>query len=57
MTHNDINRMFTEEVGKLLAQGYQIHTNTMGGSQGQLASVDLYRGTDVIRVLLTREMD
>ena len=52
MNQNDINRTFTEKVTELLSRGYQIHPGTMGGSQGEIAHVDLYRGDEIIRVLL-----
>ena len=52
MNQNDINRMFTEKVTELIAQGYQINPATMSGSQGEYGHVDLRRGTDIIRVLL-----
>ena len=52
MNQNDINRAFTEKVTELLSRGYQIYPGTMGGSQGEIAHVDLYRGNEIIRVLL-----
>ena len=52
MNQNDINRAFTERVTELLSRGYQIYPGTMGGSQGEIASVDLYKGDEIIRVLL-----
>ena len=52
MNQNDINRAFTEKVTELLSRGYQIYPSTMGGSQGEIAHVDLYRGDEIIRVLL-----
>ena len=55
MNKNDINRLFTQQVAGLLAQGYQIHTSTMGGSQGEIAHIDLSNGTEILRVLLDRE--
>ena len=54
MNQNDINRAFTEKVTELLGRSYQIHPGTMGGSQGEIAHVDLYRGDEIIRVLLDR---
>ena len=54
MNQNDINRAFTEKVTELLGRGYQIHPGTMGGSQGEIAHVDLYKGDEIIRVLLDR---
>ena len=52
MNQNDINRAFTEKVAELLGRGYQIYPGTMGGSQGEIAHVDLYKGDEIIRVLL-----
>ena len=52
MNQNDINRAFTERVTELLSRGYQIYPGTMGGSQGEIAHIDLYRGNEIIRVLL-----
>ena len=52
MNQNDINRAFTEKVTELLGRSYQIYPGTMGGSQGEIAHVDLYRGDEIIRVLL-----
>ena len=54
MNQNDINRVFTEKVAELLSRGYQIHPGTMGGSQGEIAHVDLYKDDEIIRVLLER---
>ena len=49
MNQNDINRAFTEKVAELLSRGYQIYPGTMGGSQGEIAHVDLYKGEKIIR--------
>ena len=57
MNQNDINRMFTEKVTELIAQGYQINPATMSGSQGEYAHVDLRKGTETIRVLLDDASD
>lgn len=48
----DIDRIFTETVAGLLAQGYQINPATMNGSQGEIAHIDLIKGDEIIRVLL-----
>ena len=52
MNQNDINRAFTEKVTELLSRGYQIYPGTMSGSQGEIAHIDLYKGEEIIRVLL-----
>ena len=57
MNQNDINRIFTEKVTELIAQGYQINPATMSGSQGEYAHVDLRKGTEIIRVLLDDASD
>ena len=49
---HDIDRIFTETVAGLLAQGYQINPATMNGSQGEIAHIDLRKGDEIIRVLL-----
>ena len=52
MTREDVNRIFTERVTELIAQGYHINTGSMPGSQGEIAKVDLRKGSEIIRVLL-----
>lgn len=52
MTRNDIDRIYTGEVLGLLAKGYMIHTDTMGGSQGEIAHTDLTDGSEILRVLM-----
>ena len=52
MNQNDINRIFTEKVTELIAQGFQINPATMSGSQGEYGKVDLRKGSEIIRVLL-----
>ena len=54
MNQNDVNRAFTEKVTELLGRGYQIYPGTMGGSQGEIAHVDLHKDDEIIRVLLDR---
>ena len=49
----DINRKFTAAANSYMAQGYYINAGTMGGSQGEVAHIDLTNGTEIIRVLLT----
>ena len=51
MKYSDINKMFTTEVNKYLAQGYRFNTASMNGSQSELAKVDLTNGTEIIRIV------
>ena len=52
MTMNDIRRIYTQKVAELLAQGYQINPETMNGSQGEMAHIDLTNGAEILRVLI-----
>ena len=54
MKYIDINRKFTAAVNSYLAQGYRFNTSTMGGSQGEIAAVDLTNGKEVVRVVLKK---
>lgn len=53
MNQNDINRIFTEKVTDLIAQGYQINPATMSGSQGEIGKIDLRKDSEIVRILLT----
>lgn len=55
MKSTDINAIFSAKVAEFLTNGYQINTNTMGGSQGEVAKVDFRKGDELIRVLLDRK--
>lgn len=57
MKQDDINRIFTGKVAELIAKGYQINTGSMNGSEGELAKVDLCKGSEILRVLLERGHD
>ena len=52
MTKNDIRRIYTEKVTELLAKGYILHPETMSGSQGEMAHIDLTNGSEILRVLI-----
>ena len=55
MKSTDINAIFSAKVAEFLANGYQINTNTMSGSQGEVAKVDFRKGDELIRVVLDRK--
>ena len=57
MTRNDLDRIYTEKVSGLLAQGYQIHTASMGGSQGEIAHTDFIKDSEILRLLLEQGSD
>ena len=57
MKRSDIDRKYTELVAGLLGKGYQIHTATMKGGQGEEAHVDLTNGSEILRVLLENTLD
>lgn len=52
MRHEDIETIFSAKVAELIANGYRINASTMGGSQGEIAKVDLRRGKEILRILL-----
>ena len=54
MNQNDIRRIYTEKVAGLLAKGYVLHPETMGGSQGEMARIDLTNGSKILQVLINR---
>ena len=54
MTFAEINRKYTEIVSAYLANGYAINVGTMGGSQGEVAHIDLTNGYHILRVLIKR---
>ena len=56
MKFEDINTIYSQKIADLMADGYTINTATMGGSQGDIAAIDLRKGTDVLRVRLHKEM-
>lgn len=55
MKSTEINAIYAAKVAEFLAAGYQINTNTMNGSQGEIAKIDFRKGNEVIRVLLHKE--
>lgn len=57
MKEYDINKVYTQKVAEYLQNGYTINPATMGGSQGEVAKIDLVNDVEVIRILLTRGME
>ena len=55
MKKQDIRNAYTQKVTELLNQGYTIFPDTMGGSQGEIAHIDLTDGSEILRVLLYRD--
>ena len=54
MKRYDIDKIFAKLLGEYIADGYVINTNTMGGSQGEVAKVDLKKGSDFLRMTLQK---
>ncbi len=52
MKSSEINAIYAAKVAEYLNAGYQINTNTMNGSQGEIAKIDFRKGDEVIRVIL-----
>ena len=55
MKSAEINAIYAAKVAEFLAAGYIINTNSMNGSQGEIAKIDFRKGNEVIRVLLNSE--
>ena len=52
MTIKDINKLFTDKMMEYINDGYIVNTNTMGGTQGEQAMVDLTNGEYIIRLYI-----
>lgn len=57
MTHKDLDQLFTAKATELLAQGYQIHTGSMSGTEGEIAHIDFCKGSEILRLLLEQGTD
>ena len=52
MLRKDIEKVYTDTIKDYLNKGYRIYYSTMGGSQGEIAKIDLTNDNEVIRILL-----
>ena len=52
MKRKDIEKIFSDVVLDYMNNGYHINMNTMSGTQGEIAKVDLTNGKEVIRIML-----
>lgn len=52
MLKKEIGLVFTEKVAEYMAKGYVMNIDTMSGSQGEIAKVDLRKGDEIIRILV-----
>lgn len=52
MLRKDIENVYTDTIKDYLNKGYRIYYPTMGGSQGEIAKIDLTNDKEVIRILL-----
>lgn len=57
MFKKDIENAFTAKVAQYLADGYVFNLTTMSGSQGENGKVDLRKGDEVIRILLSERYE
>lgn len=56
MKHNDIETVMSAKVAEYITKGYILSTTTMSGHQGEVAKVDVKKGNEIIRILLTSEI-
>ena len=54
MKRFDIDKIFSLFVDEYIKKGYVINTDSMNGNQGEVAKVDLRKGDELIRVVLSR---
>lgn len=52
MLRKDIENVYTDTIKEYLNKGYRIYYSTMGGSQGEIAKIDLTNDNEVIRIFL-----
>lgn len=52
MKRTELDVIFTNKVNEYLARGYVFNTNTMSGSQGEIAHVDLRKGDEILRIVM-----
>lgn len=57
MKRTEINKVYTEKVAEMLAKGYTIYTDSMRGSQGEIAKIDFVKGEELVRVIMDSKMD
>ncbi len=55
MKSAEINAIYAAKAAEYLAAGYTINTNSMNGSQGEIAKIDFRKGDEVIRLMLNSE--
>jgi len=55
MKHTDIEAIMSKKVAEYISKGYILSTTTMSGHQGEVAKVDVKKGNEIIRILLTSE--
>ena len=55
MKSAEINAIYAAKVAEFLGTGYTINTNSMNGSQGEIAKIDFRKGDEVIRMMLNSE--
>lgn len=56
-TMKDINVMFSAKVAEYISNGYIINADTMNGTQGEIAKIDLSDGKKIIRILVDDSFD
>ena len=52
-----IRAAFTQTVMEYFSKGFFIFPDTMGGTQGEIAKVDMCKDTEIIRIFLEHDMD
>lgn len=50
MKYDAIYKVFTDKVNKYLENGYMFRLSSMGGHQGEIGKVDLFKGNELIMI-------
>ena len=57
MFRKDIENVYTNTIKEYMDKGYRIYYSTMGGSQGEIAKIDLTNDKEVIRILINSKVE
>lgn len=54
-TRADLDQVFSDKVSELLRKGYMIHTDSMGGHQGEIAKIHFSKGGKLFILVMDRQ--
>lgn len=57
MLRKDIENVYTNTIKEYMDKGYRIYYSTMGGTQGEIAKIDLTNDKEIIRILINSKVE